>query len=45
MRPHHAGALTMSQDYLQDPASSSPLLHQLARAIIINQKLEVLLLD
>ena len=24
MRPHHAGALTMSRDYLQDPAASSP---------------------
>ena len=45
MRPHHAGALTMSQDYLADPASSSPLLRQLARAIIINQQFEVLLLD
>lgn len=45
MRPHHAGALTMSQDYLADPASSSPLLRQLARAIIVNQQFEVLLLD
>ena len=45
MRPHHAGALTMSQEYLVDPASSSPLLRQLARAIIINQQFEVLLLD
>ena len=45
MRPHHAGALTMSQDYLADPASGSPLLRQLARAIIVNQQFEVLLLD
>lgn len=45
MRPHHAGALTMSQDYLADPASNSPLLRQLARAIIVNQQFEVLLLD
>ena len=45
MRPHHAGALTMSQDYLADPASSSPLLRQLANAIIVNQQFEVLLLD
>ena len=45
MRPHHAGALTMSEEYLADPASSSPLLRQLARAIIVNQQFEVLLLD
>ena len=45
MRPHHAGALTMSRDYLADPASGSPLLRQLARAIIVNQQFEVLLLD
>lgn len=35
----------MSQEYLADLASSSPLLRQLARAIIINQQFEVLLLD
>jgi uncharacterized protein (DUF305 family) len=45
MRPHHAGALIMSRDYLADPASSSPLLRELARAIIVNQQFEVLLLD
>lgn len=45
MRPHHAGALIMSRDYLADPASSSPLLRELARAIIVNQRFEVLLLD
>lgn len=45
MRSHHAGAFTMSQDYLADPASSSPLLRQLARAIIVNQQFEMLLLD
>ena len=45
MRPHHAGALSMSRDYLADPASSSPLLRELARAIIVNQQFEVLLLD
>ena len=45
MRPHHAGALSMSRDYLADPASSSPILRELARAIIVNQQFEVLLLD
>lgn len=45
MRPHHAGALSMSRDYLADPAGSSSILRQLARAIIVNQQFEVLLLD
>lgn len=45
MRPHHAGALAMSQEYLQDPAASSPMLRGLARAIVVNQQFEVLLLD
>ena len=45
MRPHHAGALTMSQDYLADPQSSSPVLRALARAIIRNQTFEIALLD
>lgn len=45
MRPHHAGALTMSRDYLADPASSSPVLRVLAQAIIRNQTFEVALLD
>lgn len=45
MRPHHAGALTMSQEYLADPQAGSPLLKQLACAIIANQTFEVGLLD
>ena len=45
MRPHHAGALSMSRDYLADLASSSPILRELARDIIVNQQFEVLLLD
>ena len=31
MRPHHAGALSMSREYLADPGRSSPLLQALAR--------------
>ena len=45
MKPHHAGALSMSGEYLADPAASSPLLRQLARTIIANQRFEVDLLD
>ncbi|MBC7801002.1 MAG: DUF305 domain-containing protein [Gemmatimonadaceae bacterium] len=45
MRPHHAGALTMSQEYLKDPAASSPMLLGLARMISVNQQFEVMLLD
>ncbi|MFC7543262.1 DUF305 domain-containing protein [Siccirubricoccus deserti] len=45
MRPHHAGALTMSQEYLADPEASSPVLKALARAILRNQDFEIGLLD
>lgn len=45
MRPHHAGALTMSQAYLNDPGRSSPLLQQLSRAIAANQAFEIAVLD
>ncbi|MBL6453945.1 DUF305 domain-containing protein [Belnapia sp. T6] len=45
MRPHHAGALTMSEAYLADPAASSPILKALAQAIIRNQRFEIGLLD
>jgi uncharacterized protein (DUF305 family) len=45
MRAHHAGALTMSEAYLADPQASSPVLRQLARAIIPNQRYEIGLLD
>ncbi|MFL1460709.1 DUF305 domain-containing protein [Roseococcus sp. DSY-14] len=45
MRPHHAGALTMSRDYLANPGRSSPLLQQLSRAIVANQAFEIAVLD
>jgi uncharacterized protein (DUF305 family) len=45
MRPHHAGALTMSQRYLADPQASSPVLKALAQGIIRNQSFEIGLLD
>ncbi len=45
MRPHHAGALSMSREYLADPGRSSPLLQALARAIIANQTFEIGMLD
>lgn len=45
MRPHHAGALTMSEDYLKDPAASDTHLTQLAKGIIHNQKFEIGMLD
>ncbi len=45
MRPHHAGALTMAQEYLADPKASSPALKGLARGIIVNQTFEIGMLD
>lgn len=45
MRPHHAGALTMSAEYLRDPGRSSPLLQALSRAIVANQTFEIGVLD
>ncbi len=45
MRPHHAGALSMSRDYLSDPGRSSPLLQALSRAIVANQTFEIGVLD
>lgn len=45
MRPHHAGALTMSADYLADPAAANARLIQLARGIIHNQEFEIGMLD
>jgi uncharacterized protein (DUF305 family) len=45
MRAHHAGALTMSEAYLADPQTSSPVLQALAQAIIPNQRYEIGLLD
>lgn len=45
MRAHHAGALTMSQEYLADPEARSPALRQLAYAITVNQRYEIALMD
>ena len=45
MRPHHAGAITMSQDYLTNKEASSWRLQRLAGGIIDNQNFEVLMLD
>jgi uncharacterized protein (DUF305 family) len=45
MMPHHAGALSMSRDYLADSGRSSPLLQALARAIVTNQSFEIGVLD
>jgi uncharacterized protein (DUF305 family) len=45
MRPHHAGALTMSQEYLADPGATNPALRHLAQAIVQNQRYEIGLLD
>lgn len=45
MRPHHAGALTMSEEYLKHPQARNGVLKQLARGIIHNQKFEMVMLD
>jgi uncharacterized protein (DUF305 family) len=45
MRPHHAGALSMSKEYLGNAHASSSVLQQLARGIIHNQEFEIGMLD
>ena len=45
MHPHHAGALTMSQEYLANPDAKNAALQQLANGIIHNQKFEIGMLD
>ena len=45
MRPHHEGALSMSQDYLASDKKSSKRMQRLAKGIIHNQKFEILMLD
>lgn len=45
MRPHHAGALTMSQDYLASSEKQSARLQDLAKGIIRNQEFEITMLD
>jgi uncharacterized protein (DUF305 family) len=45
MKRHHAGAVTMSTDYLEDPRGSNPILRKLAQAIIANQRFEIAVLD
>lgn len=45
MRPHHAGALSMSNEYLVNQESSNKALKALAKGIIHNQKFEIHVLD
>jgi uncharacterized protein (DUF305 family) len=45
MRPHHAGALSMSNEYLADPKASDARLMALAKGIIHNQKFEIAMMD
>lgn len=45
MRPHHAGALTMSADYFKSKKASSARLHALARSIVTNQSFEIKVMD
>ncbi|PZQ44958.1 MAG: DUF305 domain-containing protein [Micavibrio aeruginosavorus] len=45
MRPHHAGALTMSDEYLSDPQAKNVQLKSLARGIKHNQTFEIGMLD
>lgn len=45
MRPHHAGALSMSEEYLNDKDASHGPLKALARGIIVNQTFEIGMLD
>lgn len=45
MRPHHAGALTMSEAYLTSAQASDMQLKKLAKGIIHNQSFEIGMLD
>lgn len=45
MRPHHAGALTMSTEYLNSKKTTSVQMEQLAKGIIHNQTFEIAMLD
>ena len=45
MRPHHAGALSMSEDYLKSKDASHGPLITLAKGIIHNQTFEIGMLD
>ena len=45
MKRHHEGAVTMSTDYLADPAGINPVLRKMAHAIIANQRFEIAVLD
>lgn len=45
MRPHHAGALSMSIEYLADPNAQNARLQQLARGIMHNQEFEIAVMD
>lgn len=45
MRPHHEGALTMSEEYLESPKAGSAPLKRLAKGIIHNQKFEIGMLN
>ena len=45
MRPHHAGALSMSKEYLADPDAKNVRLKQLAKGIIHNQTFEIAVMD
>ncbi len=45
MHPHHAGALTMSEEYLRDKGASHGPLIALAKGIIHNQKFEMGMLN
>ncbi len=45
MRPHHAGALTMSDEYLKSGKATNEGLQRLARGIVKNQTFEIGMLD
>ena len=45
MRPHHAGALSMSNEYLADKNASNEKLKALAHGIIANQTFEISMMD
>lgn len=45
MHPHHAGALSMSREYLDNPKAKNDALQALARGIIRNQAFEIHMLD
>lgn len=45
MRPHHAGALKMAEEYFKSKGGTSARLHELVNSIVKNQSFEIKVMD